>query len=128
MAQVQGGVDEIDSDYTHDFLLFIELSIKEPQVNDEVMRRTVRSRLQADTHPPVAFLRSIAVSADTHGIGVGEELAFIPYFFIQSFDHEIVLMFQHVEQPLAGDVLAGGSVDGITDRHVISGDGFGDTP
>src|SRR6266436_6447338 len=82
-------------------------------------------RLEADAHPAVTLARA-AEAQRLHRVGEREERGRIAAALAQALEVEAMLVVEHALESLPADVALALAVDGVADRHVVSGDALRD--
>ena len=125
LVQIKRAMDEVDADDAQRLLLLDVLLVQHAHVDDDLVRFRARVRLVADAHPAVA-LAGVVVGLGGHGVGKGKKARPPAALVRQPLDEQIVLVFEHLVEPLAADVARTGPVDGVGKRHVVGRDRLGD--
>ena len=93
--------------------------IEHSHVNNNLARLRARGRLETNTQPAVRFVMFLETSR-RYRVGKDEERAFIPKFFFETLQQEIVLVVEHRVQPDSTYVAIGWSVNRVAESHVVS--------
>lgn len=125
VVKVEGSVDEVGAEDADGVLLLDVFGIPEASVQKDLVRRTAWAGLEANAHPAVGVVAA-AVAFRLHGVGVGEEGAFVSDVVLEALFEEGVLVLEHFNDALDGYVASDFSVDGVAEGHVVGGHGLGD--
>src|ERR1700694_3260313 len=123
--QKKRGIEEVDPDNTQRLLLEAIFVVEHTDMDDDLAVVIPWVSLVLHAHPAVALIGALK-AARCHSVGEGEEGGAIPARWPQPFDIETMLMVEHALQAFTRDVALATAVDGVTDRHVVSGDGLRD--
>ena len=124
VMQETGGVEQVHADDPERLLLQTVFVIEHPDVDQDLAVFIARVSLIFDAHPAVALVGALVI-ARRDGVGEDEEGGGVAARGAQPFEIEAVLVVEHALQAFARDVALAAAVDGVADRHVVSGYGFG---
>ena len=116
-------VDEVHSGNAESFLLEEILGIQHADMENDVAEFRTGGMLEAQAHPAMGFIVA-AEAARRDGIRKNKESPVVSCCGSQSFDKELLLVFQHGLEALAAHIAARGTIDGIAEGHVVGGNGF----
>lgn len=120
-----GAVDQVDAQHAERLLLARGRRVLQVAVDDDVGRRLVGPRLEADADPAAAGLvPRVAPRGD--GVGESEEGGAVALCGSEPLEQLAELVLEHGLQALAADVTLGRAVDRVADGHVIGRDALGD--
>ena len=125
LVHVERAVDQVDPDDAQRLLLLDVLLIEQPDVDDDLVGFGARVRLEADAQPAMAF-GGFVVALGSDGVGESEETRPARALVGEALLEQLVLVFEHLVEPLAADVARRRPVDGVGKRHVVGGDRLGD--
>src|SRR6266851_9670729 len=90
-------------------------------MNDDAGRFLARTGLKSDPEPAASFA-GFPVAAGGHGVGEGEEPLRIATGRTEAFEQLGELQSQHCLQAFPAHIMLCWTINGITDRHIISRD------
>ena len=122
---IERPVDGIDADNTEGLLLQNIFFVPHAHVQDDVAGRATGRGLKTNTQPAVGLVRALEISR-RDCVGENKKGRPLAPLLREARDQQIVFVVQHERETLLGDIAGGLAVNGIAERHVISGNRFRD--
>src|SRR5260370_35498123 len=113
--EIEGAVDEVDTDGSERFLLPDAFFVEHSDVDEDFGGIGTGLGLKTNAQPAIA---SLAASGDR--ICEGEKGDFSAAFVFEPLEEEIVFVIEHRAKGAAAGVAFGGALNGVADGHVIS--------
>jgi hypothetical protein len=118
---VEGCIGQVHAQPAHRLLLQGVGGVEHPHVEKDVAGRRPHGVLEPEAQPAVAFVATLE-GTGRRGVGKDEEPRAIAPHAVETFAQEVILVVEHLLDPLPRDIPLRLAVDGIADGHVVGGD------